>query len=469
VGGVDGTLAINLAGALSMSLAAAQSCQGATFTVYLTASADYQTATLGGAGLVSYWRLGEDPSVTDTFTDTPAATLQSHTADSGTGWTQLAGSGSADEIITDANRVRRAGGYAVYHTSGSTGGADYAVQADVHVRSTVAGDMTGVLGRVDTSNPNGTFYYARYQQSDTAWHLMRFVDGVSTDLATSASGALTVGQTYRLRLDLVGTALKLYVNEVLLTSATDGAITAAGRGGLLDGDWKAGTTAATTNATGLHLDNLRVVSNTGTIATDLKGVNPGTFVGGPLLNVPGALAGDSNTAVRFNGTDQYATVTREVEYDYSVEFWFKSTQGLGAGTHWTTGAGLVDSDRAGNWDDFGVSLRADGRIMAGNGWYNHSNNYTIMSAAGGYNDGAWHHVVFTRNRTTTAMVMYADGVSVASGNGATTRSNSTAVINFGRLASGGNYFAGALDEVAVYDTVLSASTIADRYHIGYGS
>jgi hypothetical protein len=37
-GGADGTLAITLAGALAMSTGAANACQGAVFTVYLTAT-----------------------------------------------------------------------------------------------------------------------------------------------------------------------------------------------------------------------------------------------------------------------------------------------------------------------------------------------------------------------------------------------------------------------------------------------
>ena len=36
-GGIDGTLAVTLTGALTMSTSAANACQGATFTVYLTA------------------------------------------------------------------------------------------------------------------------------------------------------------------------------------------------------------------------------------------------------------------------------------------------------------------------------------------------------------------------------------------------------------------------------------------------
>jgi hypothetical protein len=470
VGVTNGSLAVSLTGALSMALNAAQSCQGATFTVYLSASADYLTSTLTTSGVLNYWRLGDDPNVADAFTDTPGSTLQSHTGETGASWIALPGSESADEVVTDANRLRRDGGYTVYTASGAAADANYAVQADVYVRSTVAGDMTGVIGRVATDNPNGTFYYARYQQSDTAWHLLRYANGVSTDLATSTSGALTVGQTYRLRLDMIGSAIKLYVNEVVRASATDGAIVAAGRGGILDGDWKTGTTGANTNATGLHLDNVRVVGNTGTTVTDRRGVNPGTYVNGPLLNVPGALAGDFNTAVRFDGTNQYATVSRQIADDFSIEFWFSSTQGRSTQAYsppsWWQGAGLVDAEvTVAPPNDFGVSLRADGMIIGGIGG---SPDLSIRSATG-YNNGEWHHVVLTRTRTSGAFNLYVDGASVGTATGSTASLNASANINFGRLASGANYFAGALDEVAIYNTALTAPTVADHYHAGFGS
>ena len=42
------------------------------------------------------------------------------------------------------------------------------------------------------------------------------------------------------------------------------------------------------------------------------------------------MAGDSNTAVQFNGTNQYGTATRQISGDFSIEFWFKSTQNYSA-------------------------------------------------------------------------------------------------------------------------------------------
>src|SRR6202011_2070270 len=121
------------------------------------------------------------------------------------------------------------------------------------------------------------------------------------------------------------------------------------------------------------------------------------------------------TAVTFNGTDQYALVPRDVRNDFSLEVWFSSHGGgVGTGnTQWWQGAGLLDGETPGVVNDFGTSLDATGQVWAGTG-----NPDTSIHSAPGFNDGAWHHVVFTRTQATGALTLYLDGVSVASGQGA---------------------------------------------------
>src|SRR5947209_10149300 len=94
-----------------------------------------------------------------------------------------------------------------------------------------------------------------------------------------------------------GMTIALYVNGVAVVSATDNRYAAAGRAGLRLGI-ESGNVPVT-NSTGLHLDNFRLVPSTGTAVVDAKGGNVGTFSGSPLLNVPGALAGDYNTSVQW--------------------------------------------------------------------------------------------------------------------------------------------------------------------------
>ena len=52
----------------------------------------------------------------------------------------------------------------------------------------------------------------------------------------------------------------------------------------------------------------RLDESSGTNAADSKGSNTGTYTNGPTLNQPGALAGDADTAVSFDGSDDYVTV-----------------------------------------------------------------------------------------------------------------------------------------------------------------
>lgn len=81
-------------------------------------------------------------------------------------------------------------------------------------------------------------------------------------------------------------------------------------------------------------------------------------------------------------------------------------------------------------------------------------------------DGKWHHVVFvvTGNNQNDILnsKMYADGIQQIAGN--TTNSGLPAVKNLfylGRRA--GNYFNGFIDEVKIYNTILTAREIQEHY------
>jgi hypothetical protein len=87
-------------------------------------------------------------------------------------------------------------------------------------------------------------------------------------------------------------------------------------------------------------------------------------------------------------------------------------------------------------------------------------------SSGGFDNGTWHHVVFTRTMTSGALQLYVDGASAGTATGSTASLTSSANLEFGRLATGTNYFSGTLDEVAVYTTVLSGPTVKSHYDAG---
>ena len=423
-------------------------------------SLSYLATINGEASLLGYWRLGEATTSSDTFTGTAGATLQSRPGEIGATWTKQAIS-SMDAVITSAGRIRRNGATgptagAVYYSSAVPGSADYTVEADVYVASLLTNDLIGIAGRLDRAIANGTFYAAVYDRSSQMWTLVSVVNGTSVVLGQSTAQPLTAGATYRLALDMTGSTIRVLVNGVQQVSVVNAAITTAGRGGVVTGFGAASTTV--TDTTGMHLDNFTVTPP----LADTMGTNNGDYLNGPTLGVPGAIVGDSNTAALFDGANDYGTVLRQISDNFSIEFWFKSTQLFGTTcTSWWQGAGLVDAEVNGSSNDFGVSLCA-GKVVAGVG---PSPDVSIVSP-GGYGDGLWHHVVFARTRTSGALQLYVDGVSVGSATGSTVSLTSPTNINFGRIQTGTFYFAGSLDEVAVYSTALSQAAVTAHFDAG---
>ena len=109
---------------------------------------------------------------------------------------------------------------------------------------------------------------------------------------------------------------------------------------------------------------------------------------------------------RSTGSTTSRRSARQVADDFSIELWFKSTQGIGTGTQWSNGAGLVDGD--------GRRRRQRLRHLAalgrqGGGRDRNARRLDRLDARGGYNNGAWHHVVFTRTKATGALALYVDG------------------------------------------------------------
>ena len=421
-------------------------------------SMTYANTVLNTAGLLDYWRLGESTTSSDAFTGTAATTLQAHVGEVGASWTKNTTVSTADAVLTAGGRVRKQGTstLALYYTSAVPASADYIVEADVYVASVLTDDAIGVTGRLDPASSSGTYYAAAYNKSTGTWLLVSVVNGTRTVIGQSAVQTLTAGSTYRLSLDLDGTTIRLLVNGTQLVSVVNSAITAAGRGGVVFGTGSTSTTD--TDSTGMQLDSF-VLNPT---SADSKGAVVGDYVGGPLLGLAGAIAGDPNTSVGFDGSSDYVGVARPIADDFSIELWFKSTQGIGTGSNWWEGAGLVDGTVSGVVNDFGVSLRSDGRVVAGVG----NPDTSIVSSTAGFNNGAWHHVVFTRVRATGVLQLYVDGVSMGTATGNTASLTAPATLNFGRLASGANYLAGSLDEVAMYNVALSGATVAAHYAAG---
>jgi Domain of unknown function (DUF1929)/Concanavalin A-like lectin/glucanases superfamily len=197
----------------------------------------------------------------------------------------------------------------------------------------------------------------------------------------------------------------------------------------------------------------------GTVVYDVAGTHHGSYMNHPVL---GASGPGQRPAVSFNGTDDYAFVPRDVRNDFSLEVWFRSSGGgVGTGnTQWWQGAGLLDGEVTGVRDDFGISLDASGQIWAGTG-----NPDTSIHSGSGFDDDAWHHVVFTRTQDAGELTLYVDGALAASATGGTQPMFAAPGLRLGVLQTGVNSYAGVLADAAMYDTALPAATVVSHFSV----
>lgn len=161
-------------------------------------------------------------------------------------------------------------------------------------------------------------------------------------------------------------------------------------------------------------------------------------------------------AAQFNGSGASVTIPPPVTDDFTVTMWVKTTDTAGsAGAHWWTGKGLVDGEIGGGGADWGTSI-VNGRFVLGIG---SSNGDTSVVSSAAINDGTWHHVAATRDNTSGAMRVYVDGVLSGSGTGPTGPRNWPTMLRIGGLQPGYNYLNGTLDEVRLYNRVLTGAEI----------
>ena len=161
-------------------------------------------------------------------------------------------------------------------------------------------------------------------------------------------------------------------------------------------------------------------------------------------------------AAQFNGTSSYVLIPRSISNDFSVAMWIKTTDTAGsAGGQWWSGKGLVDGEVAGAAADWGTAI-VGGKFVLGVG----ASTDTTIASSVSVNDGTWHHVTATRNNTSGAMAVYVDGVLNGSGTGATGTRSAPPSLRIGCIQTGNNFLSGTIDDVHLYDRVLTTNEIA---------
>ena len=206
--------------------------------------------------------------------------------------------------------------------------------------------------------------------------------------------------------------------------------------------------------TWLRADAIAGVTNGGSLASwiDLTG-NGFNATQASVTQQPTYVTNGMNglPVVRFNsGNNTCLSLSRPIQDDFSILCVFQSTQGLGSGTFYYQGAGLVNAEVAGVVDDFGTCLFANGSVAAGTG-----NPDVAVDSATGYNDGHAHLLTFTRTRSTGLLTLYVDGLAVGSTTGGTQSLTSPSLVVLGAQQTLINYLTGDISEVQIYNAALS--------------
>jgi hypothetical protein len=193
-------------------------------------------------------------------------------------------------------------------------------------------------------------------------------------------------------------------------------------------------------------------AGSGTVAADATGNSNNGVISGATWNTQGRF----NDCLSFNGANSYVQITNEVDNDFSIVFWVKTTQTAGTG-QWYNGVGLVDGDYPGVANDFGTAM-VGGKFAFGVG-----NPDTTIVSTKAINDGSWHQCVATRQEAIGTMAIYVDGILQVTGAASRNTQNASAHLLLGAIASGGGYFNGSLDEIKIFSRALSSSEVSALY------
>ena len=208
-----------------------------------------------------------------------------------------------------------------------------------------------------------------------------------------------------------------------------------------------GSTYATTVLADGPVAYWRVGEASGTTAADGAGTNVGTYTGNYTLAQAGAIAGDTNSAVKFSGTGHIevpdAAALDRGAGPFSLELWAKR-------------------DDAGAYYQMLYSKGSQGNA------YFYQNRFTFddnastrhIKESGVTTDTAWHHFVVTVDGTTRRL--YKDGVDVTVEGSPFRLSANALPARIGSYYPAGATslpFVGTVDEVALYPTALSAARV----------
>ncbi|HDZ60309.1 MAG TPA: hypothetical protein ENH46_01245, partial [Candidatus Pacearchaeota archaeon] len=194
-----------------------------------------------------------------------------------------------------------------------------------------------------------------------------------------------------------------------------------------------------------------------------KGIWSGNSNHGTLYNhaTNTTVTGARGQAIDFDGVDDYVDVgnpsSLQITGNLTISAWIKTTD--------TSVSRIVSKDDVATNRDYLLqySVSASEKVRFGifksNTFYSSGESTTLVS------DGSWHYIVGINNGTD--LMIYVDGVLENSASNGGTIDNDAVNLEIGRVGGGDDeYFNGTIDEVMIFNRVLSPEEINASYNAG---
>ena len=203
------------------------------------------------------------------------------------------------------------------------------------------------------------------------------------------------------------------------------------------------------------LAHWRLGEMSGTTASDTTGRYGGAYTGGPTFGLPGAIVGDTDTAVGFNGATSKVTVQPlGSAVDFTIEGWTNLSY-----------CAATNNTLYGNIGTVRLLVRCQPTSLAtayGSVWLNGTeyslDPYDVQSPT---NVNTWVHWVLTRHAN--VLTLYRNGEQIAQRSDLPTTASATFDGAIGAQGNGNYPLYGRIDEVAIYASALSDSDVVADY------
>ena len=277
--------------------------------------------------------------------------------------------------------------------------------------------------------------------------------------------------TERPRLSFTDTGLvagRTYSYKIAAVDPFGNTVTSSSVSVVAAGSSKGGLSAYAREVLGDHPEGYWRLGESSGVAQDWTGYADKSVGTGAGRGVAGALAGDSNKAMRFNGTTSsrvYGGKQSSGLNRVSVEAWFRTSSTKGGKIVGYGSSGTATSSGA---YDRHLYVGTDGKLRFGV----NPNSRRTVTAPTAVNDGRWHHAVGTLGPN--GMRLYVDGVLRAESTGTIAGEISKGYWRIGGdnvsgwPSAGGQDFVGDIDDVAVYGRALSAAEVSSHRSVGTG-